>query len=168
METIAAVFHNEVDARQAYARLQDAGVPGDSIGMVVRDTAGANRVQHEQVHDAGAWVGSGVAGAAGGVAGGAAGWAATLGLAAAGITIPVVGPVLVVGALVGAGAAAGHALGWLAGARTEEAVDHHEAEFFQTALSEGGVVLTVKTHEDQARRVRELLRMCHGREYGSV
>ena|SRR5438552_10224351 len=165
MKTLAAAFENEDDVRRAYSRLQDAGVPGDDIGVVLREQVAQNRIQREQVRSADAWVGSGVGAVGGGVAGGVAGWAATIGLATAGITIPVVGPVLVVGALVGLGALAGQGMGWMAGELAARGMHDEEARFYESAVQRGEIVMTVKADEDNVEPVRSILRTCNGKEY---
>jgi hypothetical protein len=161
MQTIAAVFHNEVDARQAYARLQESGVGGDQIGIVMRDDASERGRRVEQVHDADEWLGAGV----GTVIGGTAGWVAGIGAAGAALAIPVVGPVLAAGALAGIISAAGGTLGWLAGGLVARGIEGNEAKFYQSAVEEGNVLVTVHTTETNAERVRSILRMSNGREY---
>ncbi len=156
MKILAAVFQSEDDVRRAYTRLQDVGVSGDDIGIVMRESVGENRLQREQVRSADAWVGSGVAGVGGGLAGGLAGWAATAGLAAAGVTIPVVGPVLAVGALVGLGELAARGL------------QDQEARFYESAVERGEIVMTVNAEADVVERVRTVLRSCNGKEYQAV
>jgi|GEM_PF-2895033 hypothetical protein len=168
MKILAAVFQSEDDVRRAYTRLQDVGVSGDDIGIVMRESVGENRLQREQVRSADAWVGSGVAGVGGGLAGGLAGWAATAGLAAAGVTIPVVGPVLAVGALVGLGALAGHGAGWMAGELAARGLQDQEARFYESAVERGEIVMTVNAEADVVERVRTVLRSCNGKEYQAV
>lgn len=164
MTTVAAVFDSEEQAREAYARLQDAGVGGDDIGLVLREHTGDNERHEEFVRDADSWAGSSV----GAIVGGAGGWIAGAAAAGAALTIPVVGPVLAVGALAGIVSAAGGTLGWLAGGLVARGMAHSEASYYQQAVEEGGVLMTVHVKEPHAERVRAVLRMCNGKEYQPV
>ncbi|HLY67063.1 MAG TPA: hypothetical protein VKU60_16125, partial [Chloroflexota bacterium] len=103
-----------------------------------------------------------VGAAVGGMAGGAAGW---LALGAASVAVPVIGPVLAVGALVGALSAAGGAAGWLAGGLASHGLADKEATFYERAVAEGNVLVTVKTDESNVERARTVLRMSNSSEY---
>jgi len=155
------VFHNDVEARRAYERLQEAGVGGDHIGIVMRDEVEQRRRREEDVHDADEWLGAGV----GAAIGGTAGWVAGFGAAAAALAIPVVGPVLAAGALAGIVSAAGGTLGWLAGGLAARGMEKDEARFYESAVEEGNVLLTVDTNERDAERVRAILRIFNATEY---
>jgi hypothetical protein len=161
MRTLAAVFDTEEQAREAYARLQDAGVSGDDIGLALREHAGEMQRREEFVHDADNWAGAGV----GAIVGGAGGWIAGAAAAGAALTIPVVGPVLAIGALAGIVSAAGGTLGWLAGGLAARGMERSEARYYQQAVEEGSVLMTVHVKEPLAERMRAVLRMCGGREY---
>ena len=76
MKTIAAAFDHEQDARAAYAQLQDAGVPGDDIGLVLREHAGEYGRHEDFVEGANEWLGASAGAAVGGVGGWIAGAAA--------------------------------------------------------------------------------------------
>lgn len=159
MRTIAAVFANEDVARRAYERLQDAGIPGDDIGLVLREHAREQGRREEFVRDADQWVGTTAGGALGGVTGFLAGAAA----GGAAVAVPVIGPVLAVGAL--AGVISGGALGWLAGGLASRGMTHEEAAFYQKEVEKGHVLLAVHTDDDNAERVRTILAEHDGREY---
>ncbi|HLG71457.1 MAG TPA: hypothetical protein VK009_13605 [Chloroflexota bacterium] len=161
MKTIAAAFDREEDARMAYAQLQDAGVPGDDIGLVLREHTGEYDRHEEFVEGANEWLGAGVGAAVGGVGG----WLAGAAAAGAALAIPVVGPVLAIGALAGIVSAAGGTLGWLAGGLAARGMSHDEAKFYQAAVERGGVLMTVHTSEENADRVRAVLQRNHGTEY---
>jgi hypothetical protein len=161
MTTVAAVFDSEEQAREAFRRLQDAGVSGDDIGLVLRERADQNARREEFVHDADHWAGAGI----GAAIGGTGGWIAGAAAAGAAMAIPVVGPVLAVGALAGIVSAAGGTLGWLAGGLAARGMDHSEAQYYQDAVEEGSVLMTVHATDSLLNRVRAVLRMCNGREY---
>ena len=161
MKTVAAVFETEEQAKQAFRRLQDAGVSGDDIGLVARGESGERRRREEFVHGADHWLGAGV----GTAIGGTGGWLAGAAAAGASLAIPVVGPVLAVGALAGIVSAAGGTLGWLAGGLTARGMEHTEAKYYQDAVEGGSILMTVHTEEANVERVRSVLRMCDAKEY---
>ncbi|MFI5266022.1 MAG: hypothetical protein ACHQ7M_01455 [Chloroflexota bacterium] len=163
MATVAAVFENEEQAKEAFRRLQDAGVSGDDIGLVLREHRGEQERLEEFVHDADRWAGAGV----GAALGGAGGWIAGATVAGAALAIPVVGPVLAIGALAGIVSAAGGALGWLAGGLAAGGMEHSEAHYYQRAVEGGGVLMTIKAEDTNAERIRAVLRMCNGKEYAA-
>jgi len=160
MKTIATVFHNEDQAREAYRRLQEAGIPGDDIGIVMKEP-GQPRREEGWVRDADTWAGAGV----GAAIGGTGGWLAGAAAAGAAVAIPVVGPVLALGALAGIVSAAGGTLGWLAGGLAARGLDEQEAKHYQTAVEGGGIVLTVQADDDDEARVRSVLRVAGGRSF---
>jgi hypothetical protein len=161
MATVAAVFESEEQAREAFRRLQDSGVSGDDIGLVLREHTGELQRREEFVHDADKWAGAGI----GAAVGGTAGWIAGAAAAGAALAIPVVGPVLAIGALAGIVSATGGTLGWLAGGLAARGMGHPEAQYYQNAVEEGGVLMTVHAEESNAERVRAVLRICNGKEY---
>jgi hypothetical protein len=160
MKMIATVFHDDEQVRAAYRRLQDAGIPGDDIGIVLKEP-GEPRRQEGWVRDADEWAGGGLGAALGGTAGLVGGVVA----AGAVVAIPIVGPVLAVGALAGILSATGGTLGWLAGALTARGLDEQEAKHYQAEVERGGTVVTVQTDDDDVERVRNVLRAAGGREY---
>lgn len=169
MVPVAAVFEREEQAKEAFRRLQDAGVSGDDIGLVLREHRGEQERGEESVHDADHWAGAGV----GAALGGTGGWIAGAAAAGAALAIPVVGPVLAIGALAGIVSAAGGTLGWLAGGLAAHGlaahnIEHSEAQNFQNAVEEGDVLMTVKAEEPNVERIRAVLRMCNGKEYSAA
>lgn len=161
VKTIGAVFDTEDQVRTVYGRLQEAGVPGDDMGIVLREDIDAEHAREHGVHDAdevsGAVVGSAI--------GGTAGWVAGLGVAGASAAVPIVGPVLAAGAMLGVVSAAGGTLGWLAGGLTARGIEKDEAEYYENAVQADGIVLTVQTDESNVDRCRAILRLAGGREY---
>ncbi|HEX6513231.1 MAG TPA: hypothetical protein VF157_13085 [Chloroflexota bacterium] len=150
---VATVFPDEAHAKEAFRRLQDVGVSGDDIGLVMREEVSQEQRDQKLNIEAHKWAGA----SAGAVAGAAAG---------AAIAIPMVGPVLALGALAAAIlSAAGGTVGWLAGGLVAHGFRHDEARFYQQAVEEGSVLMTVKTDEQNMERVRSVLRICDGREY---
>ncbi|HVA25432.1 MAG TPA: hypothetical protein VMW62_13695 [Chloroflexota bacterium] len=155
------MFDSEDQAQEAFRQLQDAGVSGDDIGLVLRQETRQQERREEFVHDADRWAGAGV----GAAVGGTGGWIAGAVVAGAALAVPVVGPVLAIGALAGIVSAAGGTLGWLAGGLAARGIEHPEASFYQSAVEEGGVLMTVKAEESNVERVRAVLRACNAKEY---
>lgn len=163
MDIVGAVFETQDQVREAYSRLQDAGVAGDDIGILARDVAPEERRVEEVTHTESGATGAGVGTAVGGTAGWVAGW----GAAGASLAVPVVGPVLAAGAIAGIVAAAGGTLGWLAGGLVGEGMSESEARHYQQAVERGAILLTVRTPRENAERARAVLRLCGGQEYGA-
>jgi hypothetical protein len=161
MEILGAVFHTEDEARQAFRQLQDAGIPADHIGLVMRHEP--NEVRREEVR-----VGneSPVAGASlGGVLGGASGWLAATVIATS-VAVPIVGPVIAAGAAAALGIAAGGGAGWLIGGLTQRGMTEPEARHLQSAVEQGEVAMTVDVdNPGLTARARSILQAAGGRAY---
>jgi len=163
MAIIGATFQTEDQAKEAFRELQDAGIPGDRIGLVMRHEP--QEVRREEVRVSNE---NPVAGAAmGAVLGGSAGWwAAAVGATA--VAVPVVGPVLAAGALAAIGVAAGGAAGWLAGSLTQQGMPEPEARHLQDQVEQGRMVMTVDIEPDLVDRARSIIRACGGQESQAI
>ncbi|MBV8084504.1 MAG: hypothetical protein JO247_06775 [Chloroflexi bacterium] len=159
---IAAVFYDDDQLQDAYRRLQDAGLPGDHIGIVRKEVSPGEPRRHEGwVRDADEWAG----GSTGAILGGAGGALAGAAAAGAVVAVPIIGPVLAAGALAGIVGAAGGGAGWLAGVLAARGIDEQEAKFHQTAVEQGDTVLTVQTDDGDVDRVRSILNVAGGTSY---
>ncbi|MBV9121592.1 MAG: hypothetical protein JOZ39_12860 [Chloroflexi bacterium] len=168
MSTIAGVFEVEEDLREAYRRLQDAGIPGDDIGVVMRELRPENARVHERLRDESGITGAGVGAAIGGTAGWVAG-AGVAGLAGAALLLPVIGPVIAAGALAGIVSAAGGTLGWLAGGLVGKGMAEKEASHYQVEVEAGRLLLTVQVRQpEDAARVRSVITAAGGKEYAEA
>ena len=160
MQIAAAVFENREDVKRAVDALQEAGIPGDDIGLVMRETPDEHYEEVEAKKEAP------VAGAAlGSVLGGAGGWwAAGLAATAVSLAVPAVGAVLAIGAL--AGVTAGGAVGWLAGELMSRGLHEPEAMHYQRAVERGAVVLTVNVPNQRLMDlVMDIIHAAGGHEY---
>lgn len=154
--TVTAMFDSYAHAANAVSRLKAAGIPDDDISIVSNNSAERTRYETDRPGVEGdAATGAGTGAAIGGMMGGGAGLLAGLGL----LAIPGVGPVVAAGWLAatlvgaGAGAAAGGLLGGLTGAGIGESDAHVYAE----GVRRGGSLVTVRTNEDYAGRVEDIL-----------
>jgi len=160
MDTVAGVFQSKEAAQRAAADLNRAGIPPDSVRLLV---PGASQKQVHSIPTSDTEQ-PGVGGAIGGAVGGALGIAGgfELGIAASTL-IPGVGPVLAAGiagaALLGlGGAAGGAALGSSADVKTTEGVPADEIFFYEDALRQGrSLVIALARDEGQAAAARQAL-----------
>ena len=163
MDTVVGIFKSNADAERAVQKLRATGVKDDRITLLRPGTPEdeiETRVPTSDSESPG--MGEALGGAVGGALGAASG--ATLGLAAASLLIPGVGPVLIAGAL---GAALLGAGGAMAGVQAGEALEesltnglpHDELFVYEDALRDGRTVLLVWVNEDEpSDHVREILK----------
>ncbi len=129
---IVAVFQERTQAEQAVAELKRAGFRDSDIGLISKENQG----------DAGRKTATGAAT-------GAAAGAGVAALASLGMTfgvIPVIGPILAVGPLGAAllSAVGGAAAGGLVGALVGLGVSEDAAKYYQSEISAGRTLVTVK------------------------
>jgi hypothetical protein len=162
MEIVTGVFDSDQQATNAVQQLRDSGISERQIGYVTPDRQsahGTTRVPITDTEDSG--MGKAMGAAVGGAMGAAGG--ATLGLAAATLLVPGVGPVLAFGLLGaallgGTGAAVGAQLGDTAEEGLGEGVPHEDIYLYEDALRHGRSVVVVHADdESQADSARELL-----------
>lgn len=110
----------------------------------------------------------GVAGAtAGGILGGSLGLLAGIGA----LAIPGVGPFIAAGPIMGAlsGSAVGGSLGLLLGALIGSGVPEYEAKKYESALREGKILISVRTHDDEEMsRATEIMKKNGGEDISST
>ena len=146
--TVIGVFDRFQQADEAAAALHAAGFGEEDISVVRQEEGSAPAVSADETK-ANAGVVTGVS--VGAVIGGALGLAA---LAIPGLGLVVAGPLA---AALG-GAVAGGALGALAGSFAGLGVPTEQAKEYEQAVRSGGVVVAVKTpDEESAQRATELL-----------
>jgi hypothetical protein len=162
MEVIARVFENHDRAVEALRELSKLGISEKRLALLAPGhgvTGKASSVPVSDSEDPG--MGTAMGAAVGGAMGAAGG--ATLGLAAATLLVPGVGPVIAFG-LVGAAllGASGAAIGATVGDTLEEGLGegfpHEDIYLFEDALRQGKSVLVVYAEEgDEADRAREIV-----------
>lgn len=110
----------------------------------------------------------GVAGAtAGGILGGSLGLLAGIGA----LAIPGVGPFIAAGPIMGAlsGSAVGGGVGLLLGALIGSGIPEFEAKKYESALKEGKILISVRTHDEQEiARAQEIMRQNGGEDISST
>lgn len=159
MATVVGLFRSEAGAEQAINDLKAAGYDPNEIGVVAqnKDTS-KTIVDNTDVSDAGVAAGAGAV--EGTIVGGALAALIATGTI---IALPVVGPLALAGSALawtaagaGIGAATGALAGGLLGALTEAGVDEEEARYYQTAVGEGGILVTVNSSRSESE-TRSLL-----------
>ncbi|HET9527307.1 MAG TPA: hypothetical protein VFO99_14135 [Pyrinomonadaceae bacterium] len=161
MEVVTGVFESRADAERAVNQLRTLGIPQDKIGLITPDQRLESVERGVPVTDTEEpGMGRAMGAAVGGAMGAAGG--ATLGLAAATLAIPGVGPVIAFG-IVGAavlgvvGAAAGAALGDTVEEQLGEGVPHEDVFLYEDALRHGRSIIVAYADDDQADRAREAI-----------
>jgi len=167
-KTVIGFFDDYVQAQSAIQDLERSGVPRDDISLIANnaanrftsDTSGtsAPTTTDETSHAAGTGAATGaVVGGGLGLAAGLAGPAVLGGLGL--LAIPGVGPIAALGWL-GAllsGAGIGAVAGGLIGALTHLGVPEEEAALYQEGIKRGGTLVAVKTSDEMADRLADIL-----------
>jgi len=160
METIAGIFDSRTAAEQVIQELHSLAIPNDRIAFLTPGMSGEQIEQEVPTTDTEA---TGEGRAMGGAVGGAMGVAggASLGLVAASLIIPGVGPVIAGGllgaALLGAGGTmTGMAVGKALDEALADGLPHDELYLYEHALRQGrSVVIAFAESDESAERVRE-------------
>ena len=162
MEVVTGVFESRADAEKAVNQLRTLGLSQDDIGLITpgsRPETVERGVPITDTEEPG--MGRAMGAAVGGAMGAAGG--ATLGLAAASLAVPGVGPVIAFGmigaALLGAvGAATGAALGNQLEEQLGEGVPHEDVFLYEDALRHGRSIVIAHVDDDRADRAREVIK----------
>jgi uncharacterized protein (TIGR02271 family) len=143
--TIIGVFEDRIKAQQAINELKRAGFNENQIGMTARDN---DRVTAENASDEDSYAGEG---AMAGLATGA-GVGALWGLGIVAGLLPAIGPAIAGGTLAAilSSAAAGAAAAGLAGTLIGLGIPKEEAEFYESEMEAGRVIVTVKADGRQS------------------
>ncbi len=161
MEVVTGVFESRGDAEKAINQLRSLGIPQDKIGLITPESRPETVERAVPVTDTEEpGMGRAMGAAVGGAMGAAGG--ATLGLAAASLAVPGVGPVIAFG-LVGAallgtvGAAAGAAVGDTVEEQLGEGVPHEDVFLYEDALRHGRSVVIAYVDDDREGKAREVI-----------
>jgi hypothetical protein len=161
MEVLTAIFDTHPEAENAVRELRGLGIPESHIGLVIPEgnARGDTTVPIADTEYPG--MGTAMGAAVGGAMGAAGG--ATLGLAAATLIVPGVGPVLAFGLLGaallgGTGAAVGAAVGDKIEEGLGEGFPHEDVYLYEHALRLGrSVVIVHAENDEQYAKARALL-----------
>lgn len=163
MEVVTGVFKSQDDAEKAVNQLRSLGIEDQRIGILSPGSQSADTVEKgvpvTDTEDPG--MGRAMGAAVGGAMGAAGG--ATLGLAAASLAIPGIGPVIAFGmigaALLGVvGAAAGSAVGDTVEEELGEGIPHEDVYLYEDALRHGNSIVIAYAEEgEQEDRAKEVL-----------
>lgn len=161
MEVVRGVFESRGDAEKAVHQLRSLGIPLDKIGLITPGSPPETVERGMPVTDTEEpGMGRAMGAAVGGAMGAAGG--ATLGLAAATLAIPGVGPVIAFGMLGAAvlgifGAAAGAAVGDTMEEQLGEGVPHEDVYLYEDALRQGRSIVIAYVDDDQEDRAQEVI-----------
>ncbi|QIG47027.1 hypothetical protein G5V57_04245 [Nordella sp. HKS 07] len=149
MQTVTKIYDNYERAQRAVGDLEAGGIPSSQISLLANRNVSAKYDDRDDASKTAAGAGLGA------VIGGGAGLLAGLGL----LAIPGVGPIVAAGwlASTAAGALAGGAAGGVVGALVEAGVPEDQAHVYSEAIRRGGTLLSVKTDDDRAEKVRMIL-----------
>ncbi|MDQ2669339.1 MAG: hypothetical protein M3Y31_01790 [Gemmatimonadota bacterium] len=144
--TVFGMFHNRADAETAIAALKGAGFADRQISMAMRHEGATHPDTGHDVDTAivsDAADGAATGAVSGGVVGGALGLLAGLGA----IAIPGIGPAVAAGWLASTllGAGVGAAAGGLIGGLVELGIPEEDAERYEAAFREGGILVAVES-----------------------
>ena len=163
MQAVTGVFKSRSEAEKAVDQLRNLGIPQKRLGVLSPDSSPERLEAGVPVTDSeDPGMGKAMGAAVGGAMGAAGG--ATLGLAAASLAIPGIGPVIAFGmvgaALLGVvGAAAGSAVGDTVEDELGEGIPHEDIYLYEDALRHGHAIAIAYADEgDQADRAAEVLR----------
>jgi hypothetical protein len=163
MEVVTGVFESRADGEKAVNQLRSLGLPQDQIGLIApgsRPETVERGVPVIDTEEPG--MGKAMGAAVGGAMGAAGG--ATLGLAAATLMVPGIGPVIAFGmigaALLGTvGVAAGAALGDELEEHLGEGVPHEDVFLYEDALRHGrSIVIAHVDGDDRAESARKVIK----------
>jgi hypothetical protein len=164
---VTAVFRDRNDSEQAFSYLYHLGYADQEINVLMSDRTHSTLLREPggnlKKHEAGskAEEGLGIGGAIGTAVGATLAAVAAIGtsIALPGIGLVIAGPLAAAFAGGGAGAVAGGAIGALVGAGFTE----QNAEAYEEALREGGVVLgVIPTNREHASAIEERFRELNG------
>ena len=165
---VTSVFRNRADAEQALTYLHGMGYRDTEINVLMSDQTRSTwyptgRKEDEPKHEAGtmATEGMGVGGAIGTAIGATLGAVAAIGtsIVLPGLGLVIAGPIAAALAGAGAGAVTGGLIGSLVGMGIPE----QNAQAYEEALRNGGVVIgVVPRNDDDADDVKERFEQLHG------
>lgn len=166
--TVTACFRNRFDASAAYDYAMGKGYTRDEVNVMMSNST-REQYEKEGAHPVGSMATEGVAvgGAIGTAVGATAAAIAAIGTSVAlpGLGLIVAGPILAALAGGGAGAVTGGLLGGLVGLGIPES----NAQAYEAALKEGGVVIGVQARSSEdASDLRKRFEELHGENIVSV
>lgn len=150
---VTGIFNNRRAADHAIGQLYEAGFSEREISVLMSDSTRGREFEFEKSSKApeGAVAGATAGGALGAIA---AGLVAVGVVAVPGLGLVAAGPLLAALAGAGAGGAAGGLIGGLVGAGIPE----HEATILANNIEEGGILVGVYAHDDNATQAESILK----------
>lgn len=162
---VYGLFETRAALETAVNQLKTAGFLNSDISALLPSAGDTKEFAHEKQTKAPEGATTGAAGGA--VIGGTLGWLAGIGT----LAIPGIGPFVAAGPILAglAGAGIGGAVGGIAGALVGMGIPEYEAKRFETAVKEGGLLLSVHAGEgDWVSRAKDILRQCGAHDISST
>lgn len=156
-KVVYGLFETRAALETAVERLKGEGFMSADISALLPTKEGTNEFAHEKATKAPEGATTGAAGGA--VIGGTLGWLAGVGA----LAIPGIGPFVAAGPILAAlsGAGIGGAVGGIGGALIGMGIPEYEAKRFETAVKEGGILLSVHAGQgDWVAKVKQIFKDC--------
>ncbi len=164
-KVVYGLFETRAALEAAVNQLKSAGFLNSDISALLPSVGDTKEFAHEKQTKAPEGATTGVAGGA--VIGGTLGWLAGIGT----LAIPGIGPFVAAGPILAglAGAGVGGAVGGIAGALVGMGIPEYEAKRFETAVKEGGILLSVHAGVgDWVSKAKDILKQCGAHDISST
>lgn len=162
---VYGLFETRAALETAVNQLKTAGFLSSDISALLPSVGDTKEFVHEKETKAPEGATTGAAGGA--VIGGTLGWLAGIGT----LAIPGIGPFVAAGPILAglAGAGIGGAVGGIAGALVGMGIPEYEAKRFESAVKEGGILLSVHAGQgDWVNRAKEIFKQCGAHDISST
>lgn len=162
---VYGLFETRAALETAVNQLKTAGFLSSDISALLPSVGDTKEFAHEKETKAPEGAATGAAGGA--VIGGTLGWLAGIGT----LAIPGIGPFVAAGPILAglAGAGIGGAVGGIAGALVGMGIPEYEAKRFESAVKEGGILLSVHAGQgDWVNRAKEIFKQCGAHDISST
>lgn len=162
---VYGLFETRAALETAVNQLKTAGFISSDISALLPSAGDTKEFAHVKETKAPEGATAGAAGGA--VIGGTLGWLAGIGT----LAIPGIGPFVAAGPILAglAGAGIGGAVGGIAGALVGMGIPEYEAKRFESAVKEGGILLSVHAGQgDWVNRAKEIFKQCGAHDISST
>lgn len=164
-KVVYGLFETRAALETAVNQLKAEGFLNSDISALLPSAGDTKEFAHQKETKApeGATAGA----TTGAVLGGALGWLAGIGT----LAIPGIGPFVAAGPILAglAGAGIGGAVGGIAGALVGMGIPEYEAKRFESAVKDGGILLSVHAGQgDWVNRAKEIFKQCGAHDISST
>lgn len=162
---VYGLFETRAALEAAVNQFKTAGFLSSDISALLPSVGDTKEFAHEKETKAPEGATAGAAGGA--VIGGTLGWLAGIGT----LAIPGIGPFVAAGPILAglAGAGIGGAVGGIGGALVGMGIPEYEAKRFESAVKEGGLLLSVHAGQgDWVNKAKEIFKQCGAHDISST